>query len=259
MIGRVTGFLYGVACYLLFVVTFGYAIGFVGNIFVPKSIDSGRTILLGSALAIDFLLLGIFAVQHSVMARPWFKARWTRIIPATVERSTYVLFASLALLLLFWNWQPIGGMIWSVGSAPARLALEVLCVAGWVTVLVSTFYINHFDLFGLRQVWLLLTEKPYTTLRFGTPGPYKFVRHPVYVGFLIAFWATPVMTAAHLVFALATTAYIFTAIQFEEHDLSHSHTEYAKYREEVPMVFPVGSRKREETAISPQAAAKRAS
>jgi protein-S-isoprenylcysteine O-methyltransferase Ste14 len=187
---------------LLFLGTFAYAIGFVGNILVPKSIDSGPLSPLLPSLVIDLTLLAIFAFQHSVMARPWFKALWTRIVPTTVERSTYVLLSSAALLLLFWKWQPIGGVIWNLPNASARIILEAVCAAGWLTVLASTVYINHLDLFGVRQVWLLLRGRPYTPLTFDTPGPYKFVRHPLYVGFLLAFWATPVMTSAHLVFAL---------------------------------------------------------
>ena len=169
-----------------------------------------------TALAIDCALLTVFAVQHSVMARRWFKERWTQIVPWTIERSTYVLCASLALLLLFWQWRPIGIQIWSVENATARVVLWTLFAAGWATVLTVTFLINHFDLFGLRQVWLPLIGRPYTRVPFRTPLPYRFVRHPLYFGFLLAFWMTPTMTLAHLVFAVATTAYIVLAIQFEE-------------------------------------------
>jgi methanethiol S-methyltransferase len=241
MFRRIAAFVYGVACYLVFFATFLYAIGFIGNLVVPKSIDSGRQLALPFALAINFALLGLFAVQHSVMARPWFKVAWTRIVPSPVERSTYVLFSSLALLLLFWKWQPIGGIIWNVESASGRLGLYAIYALGWVTVLVATFLINHFDLFGLRQVWLYLTGHPYRPLRFRTPGPYRVVRHPLYVGWLMVFWSAPVMTVAHLVFAIATTAYIVIAIQLEERDLVDAHPEYAEYRRRVPMLVPLRS------------------
>jgi protein-S-isoprenylcysteine O-methyltransferase Ste14 len=241
MFSRITAFVYGVACYLAFFATFLYAVGFIGNFAVPKSIDSGRQLPLIQALAINVALLGLFAVQHSVMARQWFKSAWTRIVPAAVERSTYVLFSSLALLVLFWKWQPIGGVLWSVESASGRLAIQTLYGFGWVTVLVATFLINHFDLFGLRQVWLYLCGRPYSSLKFRTPGLYRLVRHPLYVGWLLVFWSAPVMTAAHLVFAIATTAYILIAIQLEERDLVRLHPEYAEYRRRVPMIVPVGS------------------
>jgi len=241
MAGRIAVFLYGVFCYLVFFLTFLYAIGFVGNIAVPKSIDSGVQVPFAEALVVDLVLLGIFAFQHSLMARPWFKAAWTRIVPLVVERSTYVLLASAALLLLFLKWQPMGGLIWKVESGPAQITLECLCAFGWLTVLGSTLVINHFDLFGLRQVWLHLLHRPYASIAFRTPGPYRYVRHPLYVGFLFAFWSTPVMTAAHLVFAIATTAYILIAVQLEERDLVHYHEEYAEYRRRVPMLLPIRS------------------
>ena len=169
-------------------------------------------------------------------------------MPAPVERSTYVLFSSLALLLLFWKWEPMGGVVWSVENTAGRLALNALFAAGWLTVLVATFLINHFDLFGLRQVWLHLLGRPYTSLKFRTPGLYRLVRHPLYVGWLMVFWSAPVMTAAHLVFAIATTAYILIAIQFEERDLVRAHAEYADYRRRVPMILPIGSPLPRETA-----------
>lgn len=243
MFSRIIGFLYGVVCYLAFFATFLYAIGFLGNFVVPKSIDSGPQSPLIQGLLINLGLLGLFAVQHSVMARPWFKALWTRIVPVPVERSTYVLFSSLALLLMFWKWQPIGGVIWNVDGSLGRFTLNALFATGWVTVLVATFLINHFDLFGLRQVWLYLLGRPYTPLVFRTPGPYRIVRHPLYVGWLLVFWSAPAMTSAHLFFATVTTAYILVAIQFEERDLIGLHAEYAEYRRQVPMLLPIGSSK----------------
>jgi protein-S-isoprenylcysteine O-methyltransferase Ste14 len=251
MLSRITAFLYGVVCYLVFFASFLYAIGFIGNFAVPKSIDSGPQLPFGLALVINSALLAAFALQHSVMARQWFKTAWTRIVPAPVERSTYVLFSSLALLLLFWKWQPMGGVIWNVGNAYGRLALQALYASGWLTVLIATFLINHFDLFGLRQVWLYLSGRPYTPLKFRTPGLYRFVRHPLYVGWLLVFWSAPVMTAAHLVFAIATTAYILIAIQFEERDLVRIHGEYPEYRRRVPMILPIGSFLRRERAEVP--------
>jgi protein-S-isoprenylcysteine O-methyltransferase Ste14 len=240
---RLLFFAYGVGSYLIFLATFLYAIAFVGGFAVPSRLDGPLQTSLPKALLIDCVLLTIFAVQHSVMARPWFKERWTRIVPWAIERSTYVLFASLALLLLFWQWRPIGIEIWTVEHPIARAVLWTLFGAGWATVLIVTFLINHFDLFGLRQVWLPMVGKPYTRVSFRTPLPYRFVRHPLYFGFLLAFWMTPTMTLAHLVFALATTAYIVLAIQFEEHDLVAEHgATYEDYRRRVPMLLPGRSR-----------------
>ncbi len=240
MFGRVATFVYGVLCYLVFFGTFLYAIGFLGDVMVPKSIDSGRTGPLGEALLINAALLTLFAVQHSTMARPWFKRMWTRIVPKQIERSTYVLLSSLALILLFALWQPIGGVIWKVEQPVLRAVLNGLFAMGFGLVLISTFLINHFDLFGLRQVYLYLRGKPYTQLRFGTPTLYRHVRLPLYLGWLFAFWATPTMTIAHLVFAVATTAYIFVAIQFEEKDLMDQYgDDYKRYKQNVPMIVPV--------------------
>ena len=244
MFGRIMTFAYGVVCYLAFVATFLYAIGFVGNLSVPKSIDSGPQVALGLALATDFALLALFAIQHSIMARQWFKAAWTRIVPSPAERSTYVLFSSVALLILFWKWQPLGGVIWNIESASGRFLLLAMYALGWIIVLVSTFLINHFDLFGLRQVWLYLRGHEYTPLEFRTPGLYRIVRHPLYVGWLLVFWSAPLMTSTHLVFAIATTAYILIAIQFEERDLAKMHGEYEEYRRRVPMLLPLGKSQR---------------
>jgi len=239
LLNRTLAFLYGVVCYLLFLGTFLYAIGFVGDLFVPRSIDSAPTAPLGQALVVDAILLGGFAIQHSVMARQGFKKVWTRIVAPPIERSTYVLFASLALILLFWKWEPIGGVVWNVKDPAARIALQAVSLVGFAIVLVSTFLINHFDLFGLRQVFVHLKGQPYTPLGFRTPVFYKYVRHPIYLGFIIAFWATPTMTIAHLVFAVATTGYILIAIQLEERDLVEFYGDrYEAYRDQVSMLVP---------------------
>jgi methanethiol S-methyltransferase len=240
MTKRIVFFVYGVVSYLVFFATFLYAIGFVGNLVVPKTIDSGRERGLAVALLVDLALLVVFALQHSAMARPAFKRVWTRVVPEPIERSTYVLASSLALILLFWGWQPLGGVVWRVEAPLGRLVLQATCAAGWLLILACTFAIDHFDLFGLRQVWLDLLDRPYTAIDFHTPGPYRFVRHPLYVGWLLAFWATPSMTIAHLVFAVATTGYILAAIQLEERDLISQHGEaYRRYRERVPMLLPL--------------------
>ena len=239
MLKRLLFFAYGVVSYAIFLATFLYAIAFVGGFAVPRRLDGKLQTSVTTALAVDCLLLTIFAVQHSVMARRWFKERWTRVVPWAIERSTYVLCASLALLLLFWQWRPIGMPIWTVENPAARGVLWTLFTTGWATVLTVTFLINHFDLFGLRQVWLPLTGRPYSKVPFRTPLPYRFVRHPLYFGFLLAFWMTPTMTLAHLVFALATTAYIVVAIQFEERDLVAEYgATYEAYRRRVPMLLP---------------------
>jgi len=246
---RTLFFSYGVVCYLVFFGTFLYAIGFVGNILVPKSIDSAATLPFGEALLINAALLGLFALQHSVMARQGFKKWWTKFVPVEIERSTYVMFTNVALILMFWQWQPMGGMIWNIENTAVQYVTYALFGLGWLLVLVSTFLINHFDLFGLRQVWLQLTGKKYTNLGFVTPGPYKMIRHPLYLGFLLAFWSTPVMTVTHLVFAIATTGYIFVAIWLEEKDLVTIHgSDYAEYRKKVPMILPVGKKKKLEGA-----------
>ncbi|MBZ5602287.1 MAG: isoprenylcysteine carboxylmethyltransferase family protein [Acidobacteriia bacterium] len=236
---RIAAFLYGLVCYGVFLATLLYAIGFLGNFGVPKSIDSGAEDSMATALLIDSALLALFAIQHSVMARPWFKRSWTAIVPEPVERSTYVLFSSLALILMFCAWQPIGGVVWKVSSDALEAVIFGLYVAGLSIVLLSTFLIDHFDLFGLRQVYLYLTGRKYTHPNFRTPLFYRYVRHPLYVGWLLTFWSAPVMTVAHLFFAIMTTAYIFIAIQFEEADLVAIHGDvYQKYREQVPMIVP---------------------
>lgn len=236
---RALVFAYGTMSYALFLATFLYAIAFIGNMEVGKKIDGEPTLPFGQAFLMNTLLLGLFTVQHSVMARPAFKRWWTQWVPKAAERSTYVLFYSLALLLLFHAWQPMGGIIWNFTDPIGCGVLYGIFAGGWLLVLVTTFLINHFDLFGLRQVWLYVRGHEYTPLQFMTPSPYKYVRHPLYVGWLLAFWATPTMTAAHLVFAITTTAYILIAIQLEERDLMTIHGQaYASYRRLVPMLMP---------------------
>lgn len=231
--------IYGVVCYFGFLGTSIYGIGFVGNVLVPHSIDSAPTRSFGEALGMNLALLLVFALQHSVMARPAFKRWWTLLVPEPVERSTYVLFSSLALLLLFVFWQPMGGVVWDVRNPVGQGLLYLLFALGWLTVLVTTWLINHFDLFGLRQVWLYFQGKPYVPLGFVTPGPYRLVRHPLYIGWLLAFWATPTMSVAHLLFALGMTVYILVAIRFEERDmLAAFGRRYAEYRRQVPMLIP---------------------
>jgi protein-S-isoprenylcysteine O-methyltransferase Ste14 len=240
MLKRLLFFVYGLTCYAIFLGTFLYAIAFVGGFFVSRRLDGPLETSLPRAVLIDCGLLTVFAVQHSVMARRWFKDRWTQIVPWAIERSTYVLCASLALILVFWQWRPVGIQIWSVENSSVRVTLWTLFVGGWMIVLVMTFFINHFDLFGLRQVWLPLMGKPYTKVEFRTPLPYRLVRHPLYLGFLLAFWVTPNMTLAHLLFAVATTGYIVLAIQFEERDLIREHPAYENYRRSTPMLLPIG-------------------
>ena len=233
--------LYGLLVYLFFLATFSYAIGFVANLsLLPTTIDGGAAVPLAEALAVDLGLLGLFAVQHSVMARRAFKRWWTRIVPEPVERSTFVLAASLVLALLLWQWRPIATpMVWQVTDPTARLLLFALCGIGWSVLLISTFLINHFELFGLRQVWVKFTGGTMPAADFRTPGFYRHVRHPIYLGFVIAFWATPDMSAGHLLFALATTGYILVGIWFEERDLvANFGDRYRAYREQAGMLLP---------------------
>ncbi len=252
---RWTAFVYGLVAYTIFLGTYLYAVGFVGGFAVPKSLDSPREGSIAGALAMDLGLLALFAVQHSVMARRGFKRWLTRVLPEPVERSTYVLASSLALVLLFWQWRPLGGVVWDVSDPVGRGLLHGIFAIGFLLVLTATFLINHFDLFGLRQVWLHLLGRPYTPLRFRTPGPYKLVRHPLYVGWLFAFWAAPTMTATHLLFALMTTAYILVAIRFEERDLVAAHgAAYAEYQRLVPMLVPRLARHSEAAAPTTDAA-----
>lgn len=249
MFKRIAFFAYGVIVYAIFLPTFLYAIGFVGNFsidlgaiqFVPKGLDSGGAHWpWWQALILDLVLLGLFAVQHSVMARRGFKRVWTQIIPPEIERSTFVLASSLALIVLFIFWQPIGGTLWVVQAEAARWVLVALSLAGWSIVLVATFLINHFDLFGLRQVYAALRNREPPALQFATPFFYRLVRHPIYLGFVIAFWATPVMTVAHFVFAVATTGYMLVGIQLEERDLLHVYGDrYRDYRDRVRMLIPI--------------------
>ncbi|HEY1562644.1 MAG TPA: NnrU family protein [Caulobacteraceae bacterium] len=236
---RVLALVYGIVIYALFFVSFLYAIGFVDDLVVPKTIDSGVQGGLAAAVVIDLLVLGVFAIQHSVMARPAFKRAWTRLVPKPVERSTYVLFATAALILIMWAWRPIPTVVWSAGQGSMATALTVLSLLGWGMVLISTFLINHFELFGLRQVWAYVSGSEIPTPTFREPVFYKIVRHPIYLGFIIAFWAAPTMTVGHMIFAVATTLYILIGIWFEERDLvGYFGDSYVEYRRRVTMLIP---------------------
>jgi protein-S-isoprenylcysteine O-methyltransferase Ste14 len=242
--GGIASILYGALAYLAFLATFLYAIAFVGNLPVPKTIDSGEAGALLPALIVNTLLLGLFAVQHSVMARPAFKRWWTRFVPQPVERATYVLFASLTLVLLYWQWRPIPELVWSVTNPVGAAVLQGIFWIGWALVLVSTFLINHFELFGLRQVYARLRGQTLPPPAFKTPMLYKNVRHPIYLGFLLAFWATPDMTVGHLLFAVATAGYILIGIHLEERDLvALFGDQYRRYREQVSMLVPLPGRR----------------
>lgn len=236
---RILAASYALGAYLVFLGTFLYAIAFVGDLPVPKTLETGPAAPVPVALFIDACLLTVFAVQHSLMARPAFKRWWTRFVPRAVERSTYVLFASAALLLIYWQWRPIAMPIWTVSDPIAATVLQGVFWAGWLLVLTSTFLINHFELFGLHQVWAFVRRRELPTATFKTPSLYKYVRHPIYLGFLLAFWATPTMSAGHLLFAIATTGYILLGIWFEERDLiAHFGARYRRYREQVGMLWP---------------------
>ncbi len=241
--GKIAILVYGIVCYASFLVTILYAIGFVGNFVVPKSIDSGTAGAALPAIAINVFLLLLFAIQHTIMARPRFKKWWTQRIPKSIERSTFVLFASLLLLLLFWQWRPMPSAIWSFDSGPVHWILTAICFTGWALVFYSSFLIDHFDLFGLRQVYLHWTDKPYTQKRFSTPTLYRFVRNPLMLGFLIAFWSAPVMTQGRLLFAAVSTAYIFFGVRLEERDLANALGDpYRHYHRKTSMIIPMPPR-----------------
>lgn len=236
---RIGIFIYGVLSYAVFLGVFLYAIGFIGGFLTPSFLDGAPRRPIGEALAIDLGLLALFAIQHSVMARPAFKRWWTRLVPEAAERSTYVLASSLALIALFVHWEPIGGVIWSLPEGTGRTIVLGLYAIGWLLLLYTTFLIDHFDLFGLAQVWRNLTGKTYQPPQFRTPALYRLVRHPLYIGWLVIFWAAPVMTSAHLLFAIMTTAYILIAIQLEERDLVDAFgADYVSYRGRTPMLIP---------------------
>lgn len=236
---KVTSFIFGVISYFVFFVAFLYAVGFLAEIAVPKSINSGVESGFTSSLIINLVLLGLFAVQHSLMARPFFKRWFTQYVPVQIERSIYVLVSSLLLFLLYWLWQPMTTVVWQVDSGFGQTIFWAIFALGWLIVFLSTFMINHFDLFGLRQVWLHLRDRPYEHVPFQSRALYKFVRHPIMLGFIIAFWATPLMTQGHLLFSVMTTLYILIGIQFEEHDMKNAVGEdYVQYKKSVPMLFP---------------------
>ena len=237
--GRGIAFLYGVVCYAIFFLTFLYLVGFLSNLLVPQSIDVGLAATTLTALAINFALIALFGIQHTVMARPGFKKKWTKIVPTSVERSTYVLITSVILILLYWQWRPITNLVWEAEAAWLQYLLWAVFFGGFGLVLLSTFVIDHFDLFGLRQVWLNFRQKTYTHQPFKVTFFYKFVRHQLYVGWIMAFWGTPRMTAGHLLFAVGMTAYILIAIRYEERDLVRFlGDDYSRYREKVPMLIP---------------------
>lgn len=236
---KMASFFFGIISYIVFFISFLYAIGFLAEIIVPKTINSGVESALVPSLIINCILLGAFAIQHTIMARPGFKRWWTQYVPAQIERSIFVLASSLLLFLIFWQWQPMTTPIWQVDSGIGQMVIWAIFAMGWLVVLLSTFMINHFDLFGLRQVWLHLRDKPYEHMPFQTTAFYQLVRHPIMLGFIIAFWATPFMTLGHLLFAVMTTLYILVGIQFEEHDLiDFLGEDYLEYKKSVPMLIP---------------------
>ena len=238
MIRRSLYFAYSIFCYATFLGVFLYSICFIGNFLVPNTLDSAPSMSPLFAIAINLSLLTAFAIQHSLMARPTFKRWWTQFVPEPLERSTYVLFSNVAMIALFLFWQPIGGVVWEVQSGWLHGALYALYGLGWATVFYTTCLLNHFELFGIRQAYLYLRNRPYTKLPFNEPSLYKYVRHPLYVGWLMVFWFSPTMTSAHLLFALVTTAYILVAIQLEERNLQEALPEYKNYRKRVPMLIP---------------------
>jgi protein-S-isoprenylcysteine O-methyltransferase Ste14 len=250
---RIVIFVYGIVSYAIALAVFVYGVGFIGGFITPTTLDGAPSVPLGQALLIDVGLLLAFAVQHSGMARPAFKTWWKRIVPEAAERSTYVLVSSLAMVALFLYWQPIGGVVWSAPAGLARSSIIGLYLFGWVLLLYTTFLIDHFDLFGLKQVWRRLGERPYRAPVFRTPSLYKLVRHPLYIGWLTIFWAAPTMTVAHLVFAVVTTAYILIAIRWEEHDLESAFGEvYVEYKSRTPMIVPrVRARSKETLRLTP--------
>ncbi len=231
-------FAYGVLCHGMFLALFFYMVGFLANFMVPKGIDSGAEGGFGLALAVNLGLLAVFGASHSIMARPTFKRWWTKLVPVPIERATYVLVSNLFMVLLLWQWSPMPSVIWDVQAPAAQVVLWALFGLGWLLIFIASLLINHFDLFGTRQVWLYLRGQEYTPPIFGTPALYKMVRHPIYVGWLLAFWVTPTMTVGHLVFSVGTTVYILIAIQLEERNLTELHPEYDAYRRRVPMLIP---------------------
>ena len=245
MVRKLFTLCYGVISYALFFAVFNYAILFIGNIFVTPSLDSPGDSNLIEALIINISLLGAFALQHSIMARPAFKRVFTKIIPAAIERSTYVLASTILLAMIVYFWQPLGGIIWQLTDPTAIAVVYGIFAIGWAILFLATFQINHFDLFGLRQVWLYFRGKPYTQLPFATPWLYRYVRHPLYVGLMIGLWAAPTMTVAHLVFAVLCTGYIFIGAKLEEKDLQKALPEYEQYQQQVPMFVPAIGTKRE--------------
>ncbi|WP_297598468.1 methanethiol S-methyltransferase [Mycobacterium sp.] len=238
---------YGVAAYLLFLAAFLYLVAFLGNFWVPRTVDHGLSAPIGQAVLVNIVLLAVFAVQHSIMARPSFKAWWTRLVPASIERSTYVMLSNVVLVLLYWQWRTMPAVVWDVRLPAGRLVLWTLFWLGWAIALAATFMVSHFDLFGLRQVFLAWRGKPYTHIGFHARMLYRLVRHPLMLGFVIVFWAVPTMTAGHLLFSVAMTGYILVATHLEEHDLVEALGEqYRDYRRRVPMLLPLGRRPRRE-------------